>query len=214
MAFANYATKNLAIKIVFYGPGLSGKTTNLRYIYFKLDSSYRGDLICLESDTERTFFFDFLPVKAGLIDDFQVHFQLLTVPGQVFHEAARKSVLKGADGIIFVADSQVPLLDANLESFDNLRRNLLDSNIDLNEIPLVFQYNKRDLDNLIPVETFNNLLNPRKFPFVEASAINGWGVFETLHEIAKLAVPWVREKLFGERRRAADIEAEDRMIKL
>jgi len=214
MAFANYATKNLAIKIVFYGPGLSGKTTNLRYIYFKLDSSYRGDLICLESDTERTFFFDLLPVKAGLIDDFQVHFQLLTVPGQVFHEAARKSVLKGADGIIFVADSQVPLLDANLESFDNLRRNLLDSNIDLNEIPLVFQYNKRDLDNLIPVETFNNLLNPRKFPFVEASAINGWGVFETLHEIAKLAVPWVREKLFGERRRAADIEAEDRMIKL
>ena len=214
MAFANYATKNLAIKIVFYGPGLSGKTTNLRYIYFKLDSSYRGDLICLESDTERTFFFDLLPVKAGLIGDFQVHFQLLTVPGQVFHEAARKSVLKGADGIIFVADSQVPLLDANLESFDNLRRNLLDNNIDLNEIPLVFQYNKRDLDNLIPVETFNNLLNPRKLPFVEASAINGWGVFETLHEIAKLTVPSVREKLFGERRRAGDTETEDRMIKM
>jgi signal recognition particle receptor subunit beta len=213
MAFVNYATKNLAIKIVYYGPGLSGKTTNLRYIYFKLDSSYRGDLICLESDTERTIFFDLLPVKAGLIGDFQVHFQLLTVPGQVFYEASRKSVLKGVDGLIFVADSQAPLLDANLESYDSLRRNLLGNNIDLNAIPLVFQYNKRDLDNLIPVETFNNLLNPQRFPFVEASAINGWGVFETLHEIAKLAVPWVRERLFGEKRKTTDIEADVLMIK-
>jgi len=196
MAYINYVTKNLAIKIVYYGPGLSGKTTNLRYIYYKLDPAYRGDLICLETDTERTIFFDLLPIKAGLIGDFKVHFQLLTVPGQVFYEASRKSVLKGADGIVFVADSQVPLLDANLESFDSLRRNLLENNMDLNQMPLVFQYNKRDLENLIPVETFNNLLNPRGCPYVESSAINGWGVFETLHEIAKLTVPRVKEVIF------------------
>lgn len=198
MAYINYVTKNLAIKIVYYGPGLSGKTTNLRYIYYKLDPAYRGDLICLETDTERTIFFDLLPIKAGLIGDFKVHFQLLTVPGQVFYEASRKSVLRGADGIIFVADSQVPLLDANLESFDSLRRNLLANDMDLNQMPIVFQYNKRDLENLIPVETFNNLLNPRQSPYVESSAINGWGVFEALHEIAKLTVPRVRQRLFRE----------------
>jgi hypothetical protein len=190
MAFVNYATKNLAIKIVYYGPGLSGKTTNLRYIYFKLDSAFRGDLICLETETERTFFFEF-----------RVHFQLMTVPGQAFYEASRKSVLKGADGIIFVGDSQIPLLDANLENFDGLRRNCLEHSIDLNQIPFVFQYNKRDLNYLIPVETFNNLLNPRRLPFVEAAAINGVGVFEALREIAKLTVPVVREKLFGEKRK-------------
>ena len=127
----------------------------------------------------------------------------MTVPGQAFYEASRKSVLKGADGIIFVADSQIPLLDANLENFDGLRRNCLEHNIDLNQIPLVFQYNKRDLNYLIPVETFNNLLNPRKLPFVESAAINGVGVFEALREIAKLTVPVVRERLFGEKRKAA-----------
>jgi GTPase SAR1 family protein len=201
MAFVNYATKNLAIKIVYYGPGLSGKTTNLRFIYFKLDASYRGEFICLETETERTFFFDLLPIKAGLIGEFKVHFQLMTVPGQAFYEASRKSVLKGSDGIIFVADSQIPLLDANLENFDGLRRNCLEHNIDLNQIPLVFQYNKRDLNYLIPVETFNNLLNPRRLPFVEAAAINGVGVFESLREISKLTVPIVREKILGEKRK-------------
>ena len=200
MAVVNYATKSLAIKVVYYGPGLSGKTTNLRYIYFKLDPAYRGDLVCLETDSERTYFFDLLPIKAGMIGDFKVHFQLMTVPGQVFYEASRKSVLKGADGIVFVADSQIPLLDANLENFDGLRRNCLQQDIDLNLVPLVFQYNKRDLNYLIPVETFNNLLNPRRRPFVEAVAINGVGVFETLREISKLTVPAVREKIFGEKR--------------
>jgi len=199
MAYVNYVTKNIAIKIVYYGPGLSGKTTNLRYIYFKLEPAYRGELVCLETETERTFFFDLLPIKAGLIKDFKVHFQLLTVPGQVFYEASRKSVLKGADGIVFVADSQLPLLDANLESFDGLRKNCLAQNIDLNQIPLVFQYNKRDLPNLIPVETFNRLLNHRSLPYVEAEAINGRGVLETLKEIARLTVPVVREKVLGEK---------------
>ncbi len=203
MAFINYATKNVAIKIVYYGPGLSGKTTNLRYIHFKLDPDKRGDLVCLETDVERTFFFDLLPIKAGLIGDFRVHFQLLTVPGQVYYDASRKSVLKGADGVIFVADSQVPLLDANLGSFDGLRRNCVEHGIDLNSFPMVFQYNKRDLNPLIPVETFNSLLNPRRLPYIEAVALDGIGVFESLREIAKLTVPVVREKILGDERKGA-----------
>jgi len=201
MPFINFATKAIAIKIVYYGPGLSGKTTNLRYIYYKLDSAYRGELVCLETDTDRTYFFDLLPIRAGMIGEFKVHFQLMAVPGQVFYEASRKSVLRGADGIVFVADSQIPLLDANLESFDGLRRNCLQHDIDLMRIPLVFQYNKRDLSYLIPVETFNNLLNPRRSPWVEAVAVNGVGVFESLREISKLTVPLVREKLHGEKPR-------------
>lgn len=210
MAFINHATKNLAIKIVYYGPGLSGKTTNLRYLYFKLDPSSRGDLICLETQTERTFFFDLLPIKAGLIGDFRIHIQLLTVPGQVFYEASRKSVLKGADGLVFVADSQIPLLDANLESFDGMRKNLLDYDMDLNLMPLVFQYNKRDLDSLIPVETFNNLLNPNGLPYLEASAINGVGVIETLREIIKLTIPPVSKKVFEkEEERKEDVEKKE-----
>ncbi|MEE9390858.1 MAG: GTPase domain-containing protein [Candidatus Aminicenantaceae bacterium] len=210
MAFINHATKNLAIKIVYYGPGLSGKTTNLRYLYFKLDPSSRGDLICLETETERTFFFDLLPIKAGLIGDFRIHIQLLTVPGQVFYEASRKSVLKGADGLVFVADSQIPLLDANLESFDGMRKNLLDYDMDLNLMPLVFQYNKRDLDSLIPVETFNNLLNPNGLPYLEASAINGVGVIETLREIIKLTIPPVSKKVFEkEEERKEDVEKKE-----
>lgn len=213
MAFINFATKSLAIKIVYYGPGLSGKTTNIRYIYSKMEPNSRGDLICLETPIERTLFFDLLPIKAGLINEFNTHFQLMTVPGQVFYEASRRSVLKGVDGIVFVADSQIPLIDANLENFDNLRRNLLEHDIDLNLIPLVFQYNKRDLENLIPVETFNSLLNPQMRPYVESSAVNGYGVLETLKEIAKITVPWVREKLFGEKRDIEDKEEQLRRIK-
>lgn len=198
MAFINHVTKNLSIKIVFYGPGLSGKTTNLRYVFFKMDPVSRGEFICLETDTERTFFFDLLPLRAGRIGNYKIHFQLLTVPGQVFFEASRRSVLKGVDGIVFVADSQVPLLDANLESFDSLRNNLKEYDLDINKLPLVLQYNKRDLRNLIPVETFNNLLNPNKSPYIESSAVYGRGVIETLKEISKLAIPAVREKLISE----------------
>ena len=201
MPFINHATKTIAIKIVYYGPGLSGKTTNLRYIYHKLDPAYRGEFVCLETEADRTYFFDLLPIRAGMIGDFKVHFQLMSCPGQVFYEASRKSVLRGADGIVFVADSQIPLLDANLESFDGLRRNCLQHDIDLMKIPLVFQYNKRDLDYLIPVETFNNLLNPRRSPWIEAKAVSGVGVFETLREISKLTVPVVRDKVFGVRPR-------------
>ncbi|MCJ7611487.1 MAG: GTPase domain-containing protein [Candidatus Aminicenantes bacterium] len=211
MAFYNYITNNVAIKVVYYGPGLSGKTTNLRYIFQKLDPSSRGDLLCLESDTDRTFFFDLLPISAGLIDGFKIHFQLMTVPGQVYYDASRKSVLKNADGIIFVTDSQTPLLDANLECFDGLRRNLQDLAIDMNTFPIVFQYNKRDLEDLIPVETFNNLLNPKKLPYFEASAINGMGVFETLRAIAELTIPTVRERIQAEKHEAEDsIQEENR----
>ena len=196
MAFINYTSNILMIKIVYYGPGLSGKTTNLRYIYDKVDPSSRGELICLETESERTYFFDLLPIKAGYIGYFKVNFQLMTVPGQVYYEASRKNVLVGTDGVVFVADSQVPLLDANLESLESLRRNFQELKLDLESVPLVFQYNKRDLDNLIPVETLNNLLNPRRLPFIEASAISGQGVFETLKEIARLTIPRVREKIF------------------
>jgi len=201
MPFINYAAKTIAIKIVYYGPGLSGKTTNLRYIYYKMDGHSRGELVSLETETDRTYFFDLLPIRAGMIGDFKVDIQLISAPGQVFYEASRKSVLRGADGIVFVADSQIPLLDADLESFDGLRRNCLQNDLDLVKIPLVFQYNKRDLSYLIPVETFNNLLNPRKAPWIEAVAINGVGVFETLREISKLTVPIVRDKVFGARPR-------------
>ncbi len=177
MPFIDHATKTIAIKIVYYGPGLSGKTTNLRYIHYKLDPASRGDLVCLETDADRTYFFDLLPIRAGMIGDFKVHFQLMSAPGQVFYEASRKSVLRGTDGVVFVADSQIPLLDANLESFDGLRRNCLQQDIDLMKLPLVFQYNKRDLQYLIPVETFNNLLNPRRQPWIEAVAVNPGGEY-------------------------------------
>lgn len=213
MAYVNHSTRSLAVKIVYYGPGLSGKTTNLRYIYFKLDPVYRGELICFETEDERTYFFDLLPIKAGLVGDYHVHFHLMTVPGQVFYEASRKSVLKGADGIIFVADSQISLFDANLESFDGLRRNCLEQGIDLNDIPMVFQYNKRDLPNLIPVETMNNLLNPRKQPSVEASALNGAGVFESLKAIARSTLPIIRERVLdGDPNRKSKKDADSGLL--
>jgi hypothetical protein len=198
MAFLNYLTNQIAIKIVYYGPGLSGKTTNLRYIYSHLDTGSRGELVCLETDTNRTFFFDLLPVKVGLIENYITHLHLFTIPGQIFYEVSRKYVLKGVDGIVFVADSQKSLFDANIESFDKLRKYLAEYNIDLLKIPLVFQYNKRDLKNTIPVETFNNTLNPYNYPYIEASAIKGNGVFDTLREITRLVIPLVREKILEE----------------
>jgi signal recognition particle receptor subunit beta len=201
MAFINYTANAVTVKVVYYGPGLSGKTTNLRCIYEKVDPSSRGELICLETESERTYFFDLLPLKAGYIGYFRVNFQLMTAPGQVYYEASRKNVLVGTDGVVFVADSQVPLLDADLESFESLRRNFQELKLDFDSVPLVYQYNKRDLENLIPVETMNDLLNPRRVPFIEASAINGKGVIETLKEIAKLTTLRVREKIFKDHER-------------
>jgi signal recognition particle receptor subunit beta len=201
MALINYGTKSIAIKIVYYGPGLSGKTTNLRYLYTNMDPDFRGELLCLETPTERTLFFDLLPIKAGMIQDFMTYIQIMTVPGQIFYEASRRSVLKGVDGIVFVADSQISLLGTNLETLKNLNKNLKELGLDMNSIPIVFQYNKRDLDNLIPVETFNKLLNPGGLPHVESCALDGRGIFETLKEISKLVVPAVKERLIKERGR-------------
>lgn len=214
MAFVNYLANTCAIKVVYYGPGLSGKTTNIKYIAKKLDSSSRGDLVCLETDTSRTYFFDLLFVNAGLIGDFNVHFQLMTCPGQIFMEASRKSVLSGADGLVFVADSQAPLLDANLQSFEGLRRNLSDLGTDLDALPVVFQYNKRDLEDLIPIETFNALLNPLGRPYFEAVAINGLGVFETLRGIAGLTIPIVRHQIQPEPQEQEEEEIEETEEKL
>jgi len=201
MALINYATKTLAIKIVYYGPGLSGKTTNLRYLYTNTDPDFRGELLCLETPSERTIFFDLLPIRAGMIQGFVTFIQTMTVPGQIFYEASRRSVLKGVDGIVFVADSQISLLGTNLESLKNLKKNLIELGLDMDSVPIVFQYNKRDLDNLIPVETFNELLNPKGLPFVESCATEGRGVFETLKEISKLVVPVVKQKLIKEEER-------------
>ncbi len=212
MAFINYTANTLTVKIVYYGPGLSGKTTNLKYIHKKIDPSARGELVILETETERTYFFDLLPIKVGYIGYFRVQFQLMTVPGQVYYEASRRNVLVGTDGLVFVADSQVPLLDANLECLEGLRRNFQDQKIEMLQVPMVFQYNKRDLDNLIPVETLNSLLNPHGRPWIEAAAVSGKGVFETLKEIASLTVPRVREKVFGPEAPAAREKKSDDLL--
>jgi signal recognition particle receptor subunit beta len=193
--FINNVTKELSVKIVYYGPGLSGKTTNLQYIYKNTDPSTRGEIITIETETDRTFFFDLLPLNVGKIAGYRVRIHLTTVPGQVFYNVLRKLVLKGVDGIVFVADSQKPLLDSNLESLDNLKENLKEYNIDFYSIPFVFQYNKRDLKNILTIEEMNQYLNPYGFPYIEASAIKGIGVFETLQEISKLTLKDVSRKI-------------------
>lgn len=185
MALFNYATKEITLKIVYYGPGLSGKTTNLQYLHSILNPQSRGKLLSLATETDRTLFFDFLPVELGKIRDFSVRFQLYTVPGQVCYNATRKVVLKGADGVVFVADSQVSMLEQNSESLANMNENLRANNIDPKDIPLVLQYNKRDISSVSTVEEMNDALNPESVPVIEAAAINGAGVEETFRLITK-----------------------------
>ncbi|MCB4204050.1 GTPase domain-containing protein [Deferribacteraceae bacterium V6Fe1] len=185
MSFINYSTREINCKIVYYGPGLCGKTANLQYIYDKTDPNLKGKMISLATETDRTLFFDFMPLKLGEIKGFKVRFHLYTVPGQVFYDASRKLILKGADGVVFVADSQVDRMDANLDSFDNLRDNLQEHGYDLDTIPLVLQYNKRDLPDIVPVKELEEALNYRNVKSFEAVAIKGVGVFETLKQIAK-----------------------------
>ncbi len=197
MVFVNYTTRQIAIKIVYYGPGLSGKTTNLQYIYQKTNKKIRGELISLETETERTLFFDLLPMEMGEIMGFHTKLQLYTVPGQVHYSSTRKLVLKGVDGIVFVADSQAPLLEANKESLDGMIENLKHYGLSVEEIPLVFQYNKRDLPNVLPIQTLENELNKWKKPYFEASAIKGIGVFETLKAISKMTLLHVKDILEG-----------------
>src|SRR5688500_14995405 len=187
MVFFNYATMQMAAKIVYYGPGLCGKTTNLHHIYTKTSPQSRGEMVSLETETDRTLFFDLLPIDVGVIGGFKTRLQLYTVPGQVFYNTTRKLVLKGVDGIVFVADSQMAMLEANVESLKNLRENLAEIGVDLDELPLVLQLNKRDLPAVAPVETMLNALDPEhRLDHVESVASVGTGVFETLKQISKL----------------------------
>ena len=185
MSFINYSSREINCKIVYYGPGLCGKTTNLQYIYSKTNPDLKGKMISLATETERTLFFDFLPLSLGQIRGFKTRFHLYTVPGQVFYDASRKLILKGVDGVVFVADSQVERMEANLESIDNLKANLGEQGYDLTKVPLVIQYNKRDLPNAAPLDEMRRLLNPRGNPDFEAAAPVGRGVFETLKAIAR-----------------------------
>jgi signal recognition particle receptor subunit beta len=208
MVFFNYTTMQLTAKIVYYGPGLCGKTTNLQYIYNKTATRSRGEMLSLETDTDRTLFFDLLPLDVGVIGGMKVRLQLYTVPGQVFYNATRKLVLKSVDGVVFVADSQAAMEDANRESISNLHANLAEMGLTTDQVPLVFQYNKRDLRNILPIETMNEILNPEGRPYYEAAALHGVGVFETLKGIARLSIAAVRHKVGPEaiwpKNRAAD----------
>lgn len=185
MSFINYASREINCKIVYYGPGLCGKTTNLQTIYNRTAPDARGKMISLATETERTLFFDFLPLALGDIRGFKTRFHLYTVPGQVFYDASRKLILKGVDGVVFVADCQEERLDANIESMENLKDNLEEHGYQLDNLPFVVQYNKVDLPNLSPIDELQGFLNPNMVPEFKACALTGEGVFETLKAVAK-----------------------------
>jgi signal recognition particle receptor subunit beta len=188
MSFINYSSREINCKIVYYGPGLCGKTTNLQYIYAKTNPEAKGKMISLATETERTLFFDFLPLSLGEIRGFKTRFHLYTVPGQVFYDASRKLILKGVDGVVFVADSQIERMEANLESVENLRTNLAEQGYSLEKVPYVVQYNKRDLPNIATVDELRRLINPGSVPEYQAVAPTGVGVFDTLKAVAKLVL--------------------------
>lgn len=188
MVSINYSSREVCCKIVYYGPGLSGKTTNLQYVHAKVPSDTRGKMISLATESDRTLYFDFLPINIGTINGFAAKFQLYTVPGQVYYNATRKLVLRGVDGLVFVADSQPDKMDENIESLVNLEENLKEYGYDLNNLPMVIQYNKRDLPGVLPVDQLNAKLNTRGWPHFEASATIGNGVFDTLKLIIKLVL--------------------------
>src|SRR5207244_4443070 len=183
MTFINYAAREINCKIVYYGPGLCGKTTNLQWIYDKTNPQAKGKLISLATETDRTLFFDFLPLDLGTVRGFKTRFHLYTVPGQVFYDASRKLILKGVDGVVFVADSQKERMDANVEALDNLMDNLKEHGYDFHKIPYVLQLNKRDLPNAMPVDAISKELRKKNEPVIEAIAFQGPGVFDTLKEI-------------------------------
>jgi signal recognition particle receptor subunit beta len=201
MVFLNYTTMQMTAKIVYYGPGLCGKTTNLHWIHLKTAPRSRGEMVSLETETDRTLFFDLLPLDVGVIGAMKVRLQLYTVPGQVFYNATRRLVLKGVDGVVFVADSQTAAVDTNLESLKNLHENLAELGLSLEQVPLVFQYNKRDIRNILPVDKLHEALNPGGVPEFEAAAIHGVGVFETLKGISRLALAAIRRKVAEDNRR-------------
>jgi signal recognition particle receptor subunit beta len=193
MTFINYAAREINCKIVYYGPGLGGKTTNLKWIYGKSNPTSRGKLISLATETDRTLFFDFLPLDLGTIRGFKTRFHLYTVPGQVFYDASRKLILKGVDGVVFVADSQAARMEANLESLKNLRSNLRDQGYELGKIPYVLQLNKRDTASALPVEEMKRQLVMKDEPVFEAVAQSGAGVFDTLKSIARMVLGELRK---------------------
>jgi signal recognition particle receptor subunit beta len=193
LSFINFAAREINCKIVYYGPGLGGKTTNLQCIYDKTSAAQKGKMISLATETDRTLFFDFLPLDLGTVRGFRTRFHLYTVPGQVFYDASRKLILRGVDGVVFVADSQQERVDANIEAIDNLVANLQDIGYDLQQIPYVLQLNKRDLPNVLPVETLKKELMRRKEHVFEAIANQGIGVFDTLKEIARQVLTELRK---------------------
>jgi signal recognition particle receptor subunit beta len=193
MTFINYASREINCKIVYYGPGLCGKTTNLQHIFESTAPQSRGKLISLATETDRTLFFDFMPLELGTVRGFKTRFHLYTVPGQVFYDASRKLILKGVDGVVFVADSQEERMDANVESLYNLEENLQAQGYDLMKLPYVLQLNKRDLPNIIPVEDLTAELRRKEEPVVEAVAASGAGVFDTLKAVAKQVLTELRK---------------------
>jgi mutual gliding-motility protein MglA len=188
MSFINLMAREINCKIVYYGPGLCGKTTNLQYIYERTNPDAKGKMISLATETDRTLFFDFLPLALGEIRGFKTRFYLYTVPGQVFYDASRKLILKGVDGVVFVADSQIARMEANQESLENLRTNLAEQGYSLDKLPFVMQYNKRDMPDIATVEELREALNPTMVPEFEACARTGVGVFDTLKSVAKLVL--------------------------
>jgi hypothetical protein len=195
MALFNYATKEITIKIVYYGPGLSGKTTNLQYLHSIFEPAKRGKLLSLATEADRTLFFDFLPIELGKISDFSIRFQLYTVPGQVRYNATRKLVLKGADAVVFVADSQQVMREQNSESLKNMHENLIANNINPDDIPVIFQFNKRDLSNIMSVDELNRDLNGNmKYEYRETIAVDGKGVEDTFKRITRLVINRIAEK--------------------
>jgi len=193
MTFINYASREINCKIVYYGPGLCGKTTNLQYIFDSTAPQSRGKLISLATETDRTLFFDFMPLELGTVRGFKTRFHLYTVPGQVFYDASRKLILKGVDGVVFVADSQEERMDANIESLYNLEQNLQSQGYDLLKLPYVLQLNKRDLNNIVPAEDLAAELQKKDEPVVEAVASTGQGVFDTLKAVAKQVLTELRK---------------------
>ena len=194
MTFINYAAREINCKIVYYGPGLCGKTTNLQWIYDKTNPQAKGKLISLATETDRTLFFDFLPLDLGQVRGFKTRFHLYTVPGQVFYDASRKLILKGVDGVVFVADSQEARMEANKESLENLDKNLKEQGYDLKTIPYALQFNKRDLPSALPMDQMYQNLNMKGEPTFEAVAMNGTGVFDTLKAVAKLVLTELKKK--------------------
>ncbi|HYA11867.1 MAG TPA: GTPase domain-containing protein [Thermodesulfovibrionales bacterium] len=196
MALFNYTTKEITVKVVYYGPGLSGKTTNLQYLHHIITPDRKGKLLCLPTESDRTLFFDLLPVDLGKIRDFSLRFQLYTVPGQVRYNATRKLVLKGADAVIFVADSQCEMREQNIESFKNMRDNLIANSINPDEIPIILQYNKRDLPNILSIDELNKDLNETdKYKYIESIAIDGTGVEDSFQDITKVVIDDIKHKV-------------------